>query len=162
METIVPPKEARPSSGEQPPSAGEQDETLRPQDETLRPGTTKRRQYYYKRIAPCLIKQRPEPEPDPSLCRLCGAAPPQGSCPRGDGSDELCTLSNRLQDDCRLGVDPSSSDGNECQNEVSSPTTTSDHDTTTSDGSLAASEADIRTRFPNVKYYHTEEDPVLR
>ena len=27
-------------------------------EDTLRPGTTKRRQYYYKRIAPCLIRYR--------------------------------------------------------------------------------------------------------
>jgi len=139
-----------------------QDETMRPvsqiQDETMRPGTTKRRQYYYKRVAPCLTNGRKTTVSEVNNTKSADTVNID------ETSLSLKTLSLKPEEpekkcdtnfEYKEGVlDPSDPiKKNEIKMESSeSPEVELDR-------KLGL---ELREKFPNLKYYSTEEDTLLR
>ena len=139
-----------------------QDETLRPvsqiQDETMRPGTTKRRQYYYKRVAPCLTNGRK------TTLSEVNNTKPADTVNIDETSLSLKTLSLKPEE-----PEKKCDTNFEYKEGVLDPSDPIEENKIKMD-SLESPEVEfdrklgleLREKFPNLKYYSTEEDTLLR
>ena len=139
-----------------------QDETLRPvsqiQDETMRPGTTKRRQYYYKRVAPCLTNGRKTTLSEVNNTKSADTVNID------ETSLSLKTLSLKPEE-----PEKKCDTNFEYKEGVLDPSDPIEENKIKMD-SLESPEVEfdrklgleLREKFPNLKYYSTEEDTLLR
>lgn len=128
------------------------------QDETMRPGTTKRRQYYYKRVAPCLTNGRK------TTVSKVNNTKSADTVNIDETSLSLKTLSLKLEEpekkcDTNFEYKEGVLDFSDPIEENEFKMDSSESPEVELDRKLGL---ELREKFPNLKYYSTEEDTLLR
>ena len=146
-----------------------QEESTQPvfqtQEEAMRPGTTKRRQYYYKRVAPCLTNKKKAVHSSGSF--LSDEVQTISLDETTSSLNSLSLSSKKSEENCDISYENA-----KLKKEVIDLIIPVD-DAAEEEGIMESREEPLaeiarilglklRDKFPNLNYYNTEDDTVLR